>query len=100
MLTSQVMPNWSTTMPNSSPQGCFCIGIVVFPPAAGFRATSTAAEAASAWPGVIDVADQHDASFIVLGSHGRSGLACALVGSVAGAVAAYSRRSVLNVHQH
>jgi hypothetical protein len=30
-LTSQVMPNWSTTMPNSSPQGCFCIGIVVFP---------------------------------------------------------------------
>jgi hypothetical protein len=36
MLTSQVMPNSSTTMPNSSPQGCFCIGIVVFPPAASF----------------------------------------------------------------
>jgi nucleotide-binding universal stress UspA family protein len=32
-----------------------------------------AAEAAPAWPGVIDTADQHDASLIVLGSHSRSG---------------------------
>jgi nucleotide-binding universal stress UspA family protein len=45
-------------------------------------------------------ADQHDASLIVLGSHGRSGLAGAVLGSVASAVAAHSRRSVLIVHAH
>ena len=33
-------------------------------------------------------ADQHDASLIVLGSHGRSGLTGAFVGSLTGAVAA------------
>jgi nucleotide-binding universal stress UspA family protein len=68
--------------------------------AAGFRATSLAAEAAPTWKGIIDAADERDASLIVLGSHGRSGLAGAVVGSVAGAVAAHSRRSVLIVHQH
>jgi nucleotide-binding universal stress UspA family protein len=68
--------------------------------AAGFRATSMAAEAAPTWKGIINTADARDASLIVLGSHGRSGLAGAVVGSVAGAVAAHSRRSVLIVHQH
>jgi nucleotide-binding universal stress UspA family protein len=68
--------------------------------AAGFRATSMAAEAAPTWKGIIDAADERDASLIVLGSHGRNGLAGAVVGSVAGAVAAHSRRSVLIVHRH
>ena len=36
---------------------------------------------------------------IVLGSHGRTGLAGVLIGSVAEAVAAHSRRSVLIVHR-
>ena len=66
--------------------------------AAGFQAQSMAAEAAPTWRGIVDAADQHDASLIVLGSHGRSGLAGAVVGSVASAVAAHSRRSVLIVH--
>ena len=34
MLTSQEVPNLSTHMPNSSPQTCFCSGMVVTPPAA------------------------------------------------------------------
>ena len=67
----------------------FSVGGASLAEAPGFRATSTAAEAAPAWPGVIDAADQHDASLIVLGSHRRSGLAGAFVSSVAGAVAAY-----------
>lgn len=67
--------------------------------AAGFRAKAMAAEAAPTWKGIIDAADQHDASLIVLGSHGRSGVTGLLVGSVAGAVAAHSRRSVLIVHR-
>jgi nucleotide-binding universal stress UspA family protein len=67
---------------------------------AGFQAQSMAAESAPTWRGIVDAADQHDASLIVLGSHGRSGLAGAVVGSVASAVAAHSRRSVLIVHAH
>jgi nucleotide-binding universal stress UspA family protein len=67
--------------------------------AAGFLAHSVAIEAAPAWKGIVDFADDHDASLIVLGSHGRTGLADVLVGSVAGAVAAHSPRSVLIVHR-
>ena len=68
--------------------------------AAGFQAQSMAAEAAPTWRGIVDTADQHHASLIVLGSHGRSGLAGAVLGSVASAVAAHSRRPVLIVHGH
>jgi nucleotide-binding universal stress UspA family protein len=67
--------------------------------AAGFRTQSMAAEAAPTWKGLVDAADEHNASLIVLGSHGRSGLTGIVVGSVAGAVAAHSRRSVLIVHR-
>jgi len=68
--------------------------------AAGFRAQSMAAEAAPTSKGIIDAADRHNASLIVLGSHGRNGLTGLVVGSVAAAVAAHSRRSVLIVHRH
>jgi nucleotide-binding universal stress UspA family protein len=67
--------------------------------AAGFRATGITAEAAPTSKGIIDAAERHDASLIVLGSHGRSGVTGLMVGSVAGAVAAHSRRSVLIVHR-
>jgi nucleotide-binding universal stress UspA family protein len=68
--------------------------------AAGFRAQSATTEAAPTWKGIVDFAEQHDASIIVLGSHGRSGLAGALVGSVAGAVAAHcGSMSVLIAHR-
>jgi nucleotide-binding universal stress UspA family protein len=67
--------------------------------AAGFRVQSAEIEKSPTWKGIAEVADAHDARLIVLGSHGRSGLTGALVGSVAGAVAAHSRRSVLIVHR-
>jgi nucleotide-binding universal stress UspA family protein len=67
--------------------------------AAGFRAQSAEIEKSPTWKGIAELADAHDARLIVLGSHGRSGLTGALVGSVAGAVAAHSRRSVLIVHR-
>jgi nucleotide-binding universal stress UspA family protein len=67
--------------------------------AAGFKARSRQVEVAPIWKGVVHVADEHDASLIVLGSHGRTGLAGVLLGSVAEAVAAHSRRSVLIVHR-
>ena len=66
---------------------------------AGFRAQSRAVQSAPTWKGIVEFADQHDAGMIVLGSHGRTGLAGRLLGSVAGAVAAHSHRSVLIVHR-
>jgi nucleotide-binding universal stress UspA family protein len=66
--------------------------------AAGFLAEIMTAEAAPTWKGIIDAADARDASLVVLGSHGRSGVTGLVVGSVASAVAAHSRRSVLIVH--
>ena len=67
--------------------------------AAGFKARGLEAEVAPTWKGIVHAASEHDASLIVLGSHGRTGLAGVLLGSVAEAVAAHSRRSVLIVHR-
>ena len=67
--------------------------------AAGFEARSAAAEAQPTWKGIVQVADEHDASLIVLGSHGQTGFAGVLIGSVAKAVAAHAQRSVLIVHR-
>jgi nucleotide-binding universal stress UspA family protein len=66
--------------------------------AAGFRARSVAIETAPTWKGIVDVADDRDASLIVLGSHGRSGLSGVLLGSVTAAVATHARRPVLVVY--
>jgi nucleotide-binding universal stress UspA family protein len=65
----------------------------------GFPARSEAIEAAPTWKGIVNVAEDHDCSLIVLGSHGRTGLAGAFIGSVAEAVAAHSPRSVLISHR-
>ena len=67
--------------------------------AAGFRAHSLAVNEAPTWKGIARVADDRDASLIVLGSHGRTSLTDVLLCSVAGSVASHSRRSVLIVHR-
>jgi len=66
---------------------------------AGFQSRSLAIEAAPTWKGIVEVADEHEASLIVLGSHRRSGLVGRLLGSVAAAVVTHSESSVLVVHQ-
>ena len=65
---------------------------------AGFRPQSIAIEAAPTWEGIVDVANEHQASLIVLGSHRRRGLARHLLGSVAAAVVEHWAQSVLIVH--
>jgi nucleotide-binding universal stress UspA family protein len=66
---------------------------------AGFRAQSMAVKAAPTWKGIVETAEEHNASLIVLGSHRRRGLVGHLLGSVASAVVTHSASSVLVVHQ-
>jgi nucleotide-binding universal stress UspA family protein len=66
---------------------------------AGFESRSMAIEAAPTWKGIVEVAEERDASLIVLGSHRRRGLVGHLLGSVAAAVVTHAATSVLVVHQ-
>jgi nucleotide-binding universal stress UspA family protein len=66
---------------------------------AGFQSQSVAVKAAPTWKGIVETAEEHRASLIVLGSHRRSGVAGHLLGSVAAAVVNHSKSSVLVVHE-
>jgi nucleotide-binding universal stress UspA family protein len=66
---------------------------------AGFRAQGLTTEAAPTWKGIIQTAEQHDVSLIVLGAHRHTGLVGHLLGSVAAAVVSHATCSVLIVHQ-
>jgi nucleotide-binding universal stress UspA family protein len=50
------------------------------------------------WERIVKAAEETDASLVVIGSRGLSGLKHAILGSVAAAVAQHSKRSVLIVH--
>jgi nucleotide-binding universal stress UspA family protein len=67
--------------------------------AAGFRPLSVAIEGAPIWKGIVKVAEEREASLIVLGSHRRSGVVGHLLGSVSAAVVAHAASSVLIVPQ-
>ncbi|WP_099021513.1 MFS transporter [Mycolicibacterium palauense] len=64
---------------------------------AGFRAHSVAVEATPTWRGIVEAAETHHASLIVLAPHRRHGLFGHLQGSVSDAVAAHARTPVLLV---
>jgi nucleotide-binding universal stress UspA family protein len=65
---------------------------------AGFSARSLVIEEAPTWKGIVESAEQHDASLIVVGAHRRTGIVGHLLGSVATAVVAHAKTSVLVVH--
>lgn len=67
--------------------------------AAGFCARGLAVNAAPTWRGLVDAAEEHGASLIVLGSHHRTGLLGHLAGSVAGATVTHFGAAVLVVHR-
>lgn len=64
---------------------------------AGLSARAIAVEGAPIWKGIVETADEHNASLIVVGPHRRNGLLGHLEGSVAGAVVAHSTTPVLVV---
>jgi len=67
--------------------------------AAGFRSRGVAIEASPTWKGIVEFAEEREASLIVLGTHGRARRVDALLGSVARDVAAHSQRTVLIAHR-
>jgi nucleotide-binding universal stress UspA family protein len=68
---------------------------------AGFQATGKAVWSAPTWKGLVQTAEETDASMIVIASHRRPhGLRAHFVGSVAAAVVAHAECSVLVVHDH
>jgi nucleotide-binding universal stress UspA family protein len=66
---------------------------------AGFDAKPVVGRGEPVWQSIVDAADDADASLIVLGSHGRTGIGAVLLGSVAEATARHTERNVLIVHR-
>lgn len=66
--------------------------------AAGFRARGVTVEHAPTWKGIVQVADEENASLIVIGSHRHGGLIGHLVGNIASAVVTHATLNVLVVH--
>jgi|1185.fasta_scaffold284121_1 nucleotide-binding universal stress UspA family protein len=64
----------------------------------GFDAMPLAETGAPIWRRIVEVADAVNASLLVLGSHGRSGIRRLLPGGVASAIASHTDRDVLIVH--
>jgi nucleotide-binding universal stress UspA family protein len=66
--------------------------------AAGFEATAVGVRARPrAWPTLLELADEHDAAAVVVGSRGLGRVKSALLGSVSSGVLDHARRPVLIV---
>jgi nucleotide-binding universal stress UspA family protein len=65
---------------------------------AGFAATPLVVSGSPIWHTIVTTAEAHDASIVVMGSHGRTGLSLVLMGSVAAAVVRHTERPTLIVH--
>jgi nucleotide-binding universal stress UspA family protein len=67
--------------------------------AAGFEAEALAVQAAGpVWKEIVDIAERHDASVVVMGSRGLTGIRSLLLGSVSNAVVHHACRPVLVIH--
>jgi nucleotide-binding universal stress UspA family protein/MFS family permease len=66
---------------------------------AGFSARQLTVEAPCSWKGIVQAAEQNDASLIVIGSHRHNGFTGHLRGSVAAAVVTHAKTPVMIVHQ-
>ncbi len=68
---------------------------------AGFTAEPITACGSSegTWHAILDAADEHDASLIVVGARGLGGFRAALLGSVSEGIVRHARRPVLVMHE-
>jgi nucleotide-binding universal stress UspA family protein len=66
--------------------------------ACGFDARPVAERGDSVWQRIVQSAEEHGASIVVLGAHGRTGTQLVASGSVAAAAAQHTVRPVLIVH--
>lgn len=66
--------------------------------ACGFEAQSVAERGDSIWQRIVQSAEEHDASIVVLGANGRTGTQLVARGSVAAAAAGHTARPILIVH--
>jgi nucleotide-binding universal stress UspA family protein len=64
----------------------------------GFHASARAERSDSVWRSILDWARDRGASIVVMGSHGRTGIKRALMGSVATTVARHADRPVMIVN--
>jgi nucleotide-binding universal stress UspA family protein len=64
----------------------------------GLEATTAVFEGGPVWSAIVEAAEENDAALIAIGSRGLSGVKHVVLGSVSGAVAQHSHRSVLIVH--
>jgi nucleotide-binding universal stress UspA family protein len=64
----------------------------------GLDPSTAVAEGGPTWSRIVDAGDEHDVALIAIGSRGLSGIKHAVLGSVSGAVAQHSKRSVLIAH--
>ncbi|HEX4732582.1 MAG TPA: universal stress protein, partial [Solirubrobacterales bacterium] len=64
----------------------------------GLDPSTAIAEGGPVWAQIVDAADEREVALIALGSRGLSGIKHVLLGSVSGAVAQHSKRSVFIVH--
>jgi nucleotide-binding universal stress UspA family protein len=65
---------------------------------AGFEAEPVAERGDPVWQRIVESADERDAGILVMGSHGRTGIARVLMGSVASAAASHTDRPVMIAH--
>jgi nucleotide-binding universal stress UspA family protein len=65
---------------------------------AGFEAEPEVERGDPVWQRIVESADEHGASILVMGSHGRTGLSRVLMGSVAGTASSHTTRAVLIAH--
>jgi nucleotide-binding universal stress UspA family protein len=65
---------------------------------AGFEAEALTDRGDPIWERIVEAAEQHDADIVVMGSHGRTGISLAVMGSVAAATARHTDLPVLIAH--
>lgn len=66
---------------------------------AGLSPEPLVAPGSPIWERIVATADERDASLIIIGSRGLSGIKHAVLGSVAAAVAQHSKRTILITHK-